>query len=70
MTWAVIIAAVVGAWAVLRIVGGERERRMRELAVMVEVAQIEAQREAEARRALPAPAGAETGTPVRSKVGR
>ncbi|HSI36536.1 MAG: hypothetical protein ACAI43_20490 [Phycisphaerae bacterium] len=70
MTWAIIMAATMGAWAVLRIVGGERERRMRELAAMVEIAQIEAQREAQREAEAQRTLSAASGVPVRSKVGR
>jgi hypothetical protein len=37
MQWIIISACVVGAWSMLRIVGGERQRRIEEAELMVKI---------------------------------
>jgi len=58
-----IIAGLLCAWAILRILGGERERRVRELVASLPAVETEGET---SLPALPGPAG----TPVRSKLGR
>jgi hypothetical protein len=35
MSWFVILSAVIGSWAFLRVLGGERQRQMQDLEVSI-----------------------------------
>ena len=63
MEVSMVIASLLCAWAILRIMGGERERRVRELVASLPPVEVEGET---GTPALPGPAV----LPVRSKVGR
>lgn len=66
MTWWLLIATVLCAWAMLRVIGGERERRTAELTARI---QNEADASADAAPAATEHPASHT-SPVRSKAGR
>ena len=42
MDWVWILAAIFTAWAVLRVIGAERQRRLQELMIRIAIQQAEA----------------------------
>jgi hypothetical protein len=67
MDWVWILAAIFTAWAVLRVIGAERQRRLQELTIQAAIQQGEAP----ARGVKsPSPAAHPTAPAVRSKAVR
>lgn len=67
MDYVLVIGAVVCGWAALRVIGGERERRLQDLPALM-AAKAVAQAAANASAAAAAPES--SNQPVRSKAGR
>ena len=67
MDWVWILAAIFTAWAVLRVIGAERQRRLQELIIRTAIQQADAP-----PRVLksPVPAAPPTAPAVRSKAVR
>jgi hypothetical protein len=67
MDWVWILAAMFTAWAVLRVIGAERQRRLQELLIQIALEQAEAPSRAQKLGPSAMPA---TPPPVRSKAAR
>jgi hypothetical protein len=70
MDWVWILAAIFTVWAVLRVIGAERQRRLHELLVQIAVQQAEEPARKPVRPSLPAPTSVAPADAVRSKAAR
>ena len=73
MDWLWVCGGIFSVWAVLRVIGAERQRRMHELIVQIAVQQAEepVRRPTRPGAAIPPPAGTAAPTPaVRSNATR
>ena len=67
MDWVWILAAIFTAWAILRVIGAERQRRLQEL--MIQLAIQQAESSGRSQKSTP-PGAPPTSPPVRSKAAR
>jgi hypothetical protein len=67
MDWVWILAAIFTVWAVLRVIGAERQRRLQEL--MIQIAIQQAEGPARPQKSTP-PLSAPAAPAVRSKAAR
>jgi hypothetical protein len=75
MDWVWILGAIFSAWAVLRVIGAERQRRLHELMIQIAIQQAEEPPRRSVRPSTPpAPtvpvAPTASASPVRSKAAR
>jgi len=67
MDWVWILAAIFTAWAVLRVIGAERQRRLQELLIQIAIEQAEAPARPQKSGLSATPPAS---PPVRSKAAR
>lgn len=75
MDWVWTLGAIFSTWAVLRVIGAERQRRLHELMIQIAIQQAEEPPRRLIRPSPPAPpatppAPAASAAPVRSKAAR